>query len=439
MLRPATPSTNNDTSLTRLNNHTSDNYGSKWSLQVPVVYKIDEDSSRMYEPQASGFHVVSLNNSGYSALQTISEGNNAFTLDLYKFQSLAVQPGNLFFSPLSIQVALALVFLGAKGNTAKEIAAGLHLPDERKLIENGFRALMTKLNEYDEVTLHIANRIFLKYGCGIKEDFKAAALRFLSGAQELDFSRSEEARSQINKWVEDQTRQKIRNLVHPGVLNSDTIAVIANAIYFKGDWATKFDKRSTAPMPFRSASTTDVQMMFVKAKFRYTELQVLNSQILLLPYKGNRFSMMVVLPTEVDGLFDVEKQIADANLFDIADQTFKQMVHVYLPKFKLEYEKELEESLQTLEMRSMFDVNKANFSGISDKEHLVVNQVLHKAFIEVSEEGTEAAAATAVTIVTYSAWNAPTVFKADHPFTFFILDEEARTVLFAGRVCAPTT
>ncbi|XP_049948182.1 serpin B6-like [Schistocerca serialis cubense] len=389
----------------------------------------------MYEPQASEFHVISLNNSGYSALQTISEGNNAFTLDLYK--SLAVQPGNLFFSPLSIQVALALVFLGAKGNTAKEIAAGLHLPDERKLIENGFGALMTKLNEYDEVTLHIANRIFLKYGCGIKEDFKAAALRFLSGAQELDFSRSEEARSHINKWVEDQTRQKIRNLVQPGVLNSDTIAVIGNAIYFKGDWATKFDKRSTALMPFRSASTTDVQMMFVKAKFRYTELQVPHSQILLLPYKGNRFSMMVVLPTEVDGLFDVEKQLADANLFDIADQTFKQMVHVYLPKFKLEYEKELEESLQTLEMRSMFDVNKANFSGISDKEHLVVNQVLHKAFIEVSEEGTEAAAATAVTIVTYSAWNAPTVFKADHPFTFFILDEEARTVLFAGRYASP--
>ncbi|XP_049800969.1 serpin B6-like [Schistocerca nitens] len=391
----------------------------------------------MYEPRASEFHVIPQNNSSFSALQAISQGNNAFTLDLYR--SLAEQPGNIFFSPLSIQVALALVFLGAKGNTAIEIAAGLHLPDEWKLIENGFRALMTQLNEYDEVTLHIANRIFLKYGFKIKEDFKAAAVRFLSGAQELNFSRSEEARSQINKWVEDQTRQKIRNLVQPGVLNSDTIAVIANAVYFKGDWATKFDKRSTSPMPFRSASTTDVQMMFVKAKFRYAELQVPNSQILLLPYKGNRFSMMVVLPTEVDGLFDVEKHLADANLFDIADQTFKQMVHVYLPKFKLEYEKELEESLQTLGMRSMFDVNKANFSGISDKEHLVVNQVLHKAFIEVSEEGTVAAAATAVTIVTYSAWNAPTVFKADHPFTFFILDEEARTVLFAGRVCAPTT
>nr|QIR83411.1 serpin 4 [Locusta migratoria] len=374
----------------------------------------------------------------YSPIGAVSGGSSGFTLQLY--QDLSAQPGNLIFSPISLQIALVLVYLGAKGNTAFEIARGLHLKDNKKVIEAAFTEVMQQLNGYKEVTLEIANKVFLKQGFKIKDDFKKAALKFNSGAEELDFKRSEEARAQINRWVEERTHQKINNLIKPGVLSSFTQMVIANAVYFKGDWVTQFEKTNTSPMPFHSEKATNVDMMIVKDRFRYTDLPQLDSQVLLMPYKGDRFCMMVLLPRRVNGLFAAEKKIRSIDLFDVVDDTYWRTVHVYLPKFKMEYERGLAEILPRYGMLDMFSPYRANFSGISDTP-VAVSNVIHKAFVEVNEEGTEAAAATAVEVAVLSSIvqppPQPVVFKADRPFAFFILDLATRMALFAGRLSSP--
>ncbi|XP_047107718.1 serpin B4-like isoform X1 [Schistocerca piceifrons] len=375
------------------------------------------------------------------ALQNISQANNVFTFDMYKV--LAAEPGNLFFSPISIQVILALTFLGAKGNTAKEIARGLRLPEDRAVVKDGVGAVMNRLQDSNDVLLDIANRIFLKEGYGIKEGFNQSAIRFKAGVEEVDFLQEPQARKIINDWVESKTNSKIKDIIPPDVLNNDTRMVLVNAIYFKGEWLKKFEKRDTYPLPFRSAvgSAKNVDMMFQVEEFKYTEINDLNSQVLLLPYKGERLSMMIFLPREVDGLASLEEKLASFSLQDTVNNLHESNVHVYLPKFKMEYSKQLNDALTRLGMIDMFDDYAANFTGITDEERLKVDKVLHKAFVEVNEKGTEAAASTAVLVAVPASLQIggpqPIIFKADHPFVFLILDQQTKTVLFAGRYVDP--
>ncbi|XP_049775716.1 serpin B4-like isoform X2 [Schistocerca cancellata] len=374
------------------------------------------------------------------ALQNISQANNVFTFDMYKV--LAAEPGNLFFSPISIQVILALTFLGAKGNTAKEIARGLRLPEDSAVVEDGVGAVMNRLQDSNDVLLDIANRIFLKEGYGIKEGFNQSAIRFKAGVEEVDFLQEPQARKIINDWVESKTNNKIKDIIPPDVLNNDTRMVLVNAIYFKGEWLKKFEKRDTYPLPFRSAvgSAKNVDMMFQVEEFKYTEISDLNCQVLLLPYKGERLSMMIFLPREVDGLASLEEKLASFSLQDTVNNMYETSVHLYLPKFKMEYSKQLNDALTRLGMIDMFDDYAANFTGITDEERLKVDKVLHKAFVEVNEKGTEAAASTVLVAVSASlqiGGPQPIIFKADHPFVFLILDQQTKIVLFAGRYVDP--
>ncbi|XP_049854740.1 leukocyte elastase inhibitor-like [Schistocerca gregaria] len=375
------------------------------------------------------------------ALQNISQANNVFTFDMYKV--LAAEPGNLFFSPISIQVILALTFLGAKGNTAKQIARGLRLPEDRAVVEDGVGAVMNRLQDSNDVLLDIANRIFLKEGYGIKEGFNQSAIRFKAGVEEVDFLQEPQARKIINDWVESKTNNKIKDIIPPDVLNNDTRMVLVNAIYFKGEWLKKFEKRDTYPLPFRSAvgSAKNVDMMFQVEELKYKEISDLNCQVLLLPYKGERLSMMIFLPREVNGLANLEEKLASFSLQDTINNMHESNVHVYLPKFKMEYSKQLNDALTRLGMVDMFDDYAANFTGITDEERLKVDKVLHKAFVEVNEKGTEAAAATAVLVAVPASLQIggpqPIIFKADHPFLFLILDQRTKTVLFAGRYVDP--
>ncbi|XP_049800491.1 leukocyte elastase inhibitor-like isoform X2 [Schistocerca nitens] len=376
------------------------------------------------------------------ALHNISQANNVFTFDMYKI--LAAEPGNLFFSPISIQVILALTFLGAKGNTSKQIARGLRLPEDTTVVENGVGAIMNRLQDNNDVLLDIANRIFLKAGYGIKEGFNQSATRFKAGIEELDFLQEPQARKTINDWVEKKTNNKIKDIIPPGILNDLTRMVLVNAIYFKGDWLKKFEEDRTSPLPFHSAvgQSKNVDMMFLEEEFKYTEINDLNCQALLLPYKGERLNMMILLPREVNGLASLEAKLADFSLQDTVNNMYRTNVYVYLPKFKMEYSKELNGPLTKLGMIDMFDDFASNFSGITDEERLKVDAVLHKAFVEVNEKGTEAAAATAVVNVAVDSLfdpepPSPTVFRADHPFVFLILDQQTKTVLFAGRYSDP--
>ncbi|XP_049775729.1 leukocyte elastase inhibitor-like isoform X2 [Schistocerca cancellata] len=373
------------------------------------------------------------------ALNSITQANNQFTFDLYNV--LAQDSGNLFFSPVSIHVILALIFLGARGDTAKQIAKGLHLPEERNLTEYGVNALMHRLKDSSYVTLDIANKVYLKPGFNIKDEFNQSSINFMAGLEEVEFSNEDEARKIINGWVEEATHQKIKDMIPKGYLDDRTLMVLINAIYFKGDWAKQFNKFRTRRMPFHllSSATKQVDMMYTEGDFNYVYLKELDSQVLLLPYKGQRISMMILLPKEVNGLPTLEKHLLSIDLHHILRQVYETEVHVYLPKFKLEYEKELQETLRKLGITSVFEPT-ADLGGISDLP-LEVSKALHKAFIEVNEEGTEAAAATALGVhyLSLPITVSHTVFRADHPFVFLILDTQTKTVLFAGRYSEPAS
>ncbi|XP_047108842.1 serpin B6-like [Schistocerca piceifrons] len=374
------------------------------------------------------------------ALQTVSEANSLFTSDIYKV--LAQQEGNLFFSPWSIQIILALAFLGAGGNTAKEMASGLRLPEDKNATEQGLSDILSQMKDVNDITLRVANKMFVKKNFAIYEAFKQSAGKLMAGVEEMDFVQGGAAEI-INSWVEKITNGKIKNIIPSGAFSELTRMVLVNAVYFKGNWSRQFTESATRPELFYPASqpAKNVDTMFIKDRFSYALIEELNCQALLLPYKGRRISMLILLPRELNGLLNAENKLADVTLQQIMSRMYWPKVIVHLPKFKMEYQVELTETLKKLGMTSMFSDYAANFSGISE-EKLKVNQVLHKAFIEVNEEGTEAAAATAVIggAVATSLHNTPPppiIFRADHPFLFYILDQKTKVVLFAGRVSDP--
>ncbi|XP_049951528.1 serpin B6-like [Schistocerca serialis cubense] len=379
------------------------------------------------------------NESIEKALQTICEGNQKFTFSIYKI--LSEVKGNLFFSPTSMQVILALVHLGAKGNTAQEIADGLCLPSDKETIENGFRELTNRLQGSDDIVLEVANKVYAQASFPIKEEFRASAAKFFAEAEEVDFiNETEKSRIKINEWVENKTNKKITELFPGGSLSQLTCLVLVNAIYFKGLWNIPFKKDDTSPMPFHVSATQKktVDMMKLKKNFMYTEAKQLQAQVLKLNYKGGQLSMVILLPKKNNGLKKLEAKLASLNLADILDEMYEVKVEVYLPKFKLEHKIDLRDTLEKLGMKAMFDPCEADLTGISDSQPgLVVSRILHKAFIEVNEEGTEAAAATGAEIVLLSLRTTiprPVVFKADHPFLFLLISVVNKAILFIGRV-----
>ncbi|XP_049854616.1 serpin B8-like isoform X5 [Schistocerca gregaria] len=374
-----------------------------------------------------------------TALQAVCQGNQKFTFSIYKI--LSEVEGNLFFSPASMQVILALVHLGAKGKTAQEIAKGLSLPSDKKTIEDGFRELMNQLKGSDDTVLEAANKVYAQVSFPIKEEFRASAAKFLAEAEEVDFIKeTEKSRAIINEWVENKTHKKITNLMPEGTLDEFTRLVLVNAIYFKGLWNIPFKKEVTSPMPFHvtATETKTVDMMKLQKKFMYTEAEKLEAQVVELPYKGDQLSMVIILPKENDGLKKLETKLVGVNLPDILNKMRKVEVNLYVPKFKMEHKIDLNDSLKKLGMKTMFDGSNADFTGINDsKPGLAVSKVLHKAFIEVNEEGTEAAAATGVAFVKCCAIlnpPPPVVFKADHPFLFLIVNRVHHAILFIGKV-----
>ncbi|XP_046991294.1 serpin B6-like [Schistocerca americana] len=373
------------------------------------------------------------------ALQTICQGNQKFTFSIYKI--LSEVKGNLFFSPTSMQVILALVHLGAKGNTAQEIADGLCLPSDKETIENGFRELTNRLQGSDDIVLEVANKVYAQASFPIKEEFRASAAKFFAEAEEVDFiNETEKSRVKINEWVENKTNKKITELFPGGSLSQITCLVLVNAIYFKGLWDIPFMKDDTSPMPFHVSATKKktVDMMKLKKNLMYTEAKHLEAQVLKLNYKGEQLSMVILLPKKNNGLKKLEAKLASLNLADILYEMSLVKVEAYLPKFKLEHEINLRDTLEKLGMKTMFDPCKADLTGISDSQPgLVVSRILHKAFIEVNEEGTEAAAATGADMVATSLRTTiprPVVFKADHPFLFLLISIVNKAILFIGRV-----
>ena len=371
-------------------------------------------------------------------LTPIVRGNNDFALAIYR-QLAAGQEGNLFFSPNSIHTALAMTSTGARGNTAAQMAKTLRLPKENP--HEAYAKLLKQLRpgEQGGYELRVANALWGQKGYPWLKDFlETTRADYGAPLREVEFVRATEAaRKTINAWVEDQTNDKIKDLIARGVLNQLTRLVLTNAIYFKGDWASQFDKKLTRDMPFKlSASrTAKTPMMFQKAKFGYTEDKT--AQVLSMPYKGKDLSMLVLLPKKVDGLADMAKKLTADDLAALAAKAYRREVRVYMPKFKMTSQFGLKRVLTAMGMSDAFVPGKADLSGMNGRKDLFISAVIHKAFVDVNEEGTEAAAATAVVVGLTSVAPQPLTFRADHPFLFVIRHDKTGAVLFIGRVMNP--
>lgn len=373
-----------------------------------------------------------------SDLTSVINGNTAFAIELYR--QLSDKPGNVLFSPYSISVALAMTYAGARRDTEQQMAHTLHFTLERDRLHPAFTALQERLSvvqQAGQVKLGIANSIWPQERYPFLPEF-IATLKDCYGVEitPLDYGRAEEARAIINGWVEAKTERKITELLPKDILDALVRLVLVNAIYFKGNWASQFDPKHTHEAPFWIAPdhSVTVPLMHQTASRRYGQFG--DVQVLELPYAGGDLSMLVVLPDKVDGLEAVETILTAEQIRTWSQRLQKREVEVFLPKFKTEFAVTLNEALTNMGMPDAFSSKLADFSGMDGYIWLYIAYVLHKAFIDVNEEGTEAAAATAVIMIARGLPMSLTV-RADHPFIFVIRDNSTGSILFMGRVVNP--
>ena len=377
-------------------------------------------------------------------VQAAAKSNNEFALDLYAKLKAEAQKGdgNLFFSPASIETALAMAYAGARGDTAAEMKRVLHFTLEDNKLHPAMGELAKKLSTQKQgLKLAIANALWGQKGYNFLPGFLAINRNcYEAGLKEVDYiNAAEEARKTINGWVEDKTNDKIKDLIKRGVLTDDTRLVLTNAIYFKGTWKIKFEKKNTKKEKFHLSDKKSVRadmMKMKKAQLKYMKGE--SFAALELPYRGEEFSMVILLPDKVDGLADLEKSLAAKNLDRWLSRMFKQKVdEVAIPRFKMTKDFELGNTLREMGMPTAFVYPKADFSGMDGTRELFIGNVIHKAFVEVNEEGTEAAAATAVVMKAGCATPPKRkLFIADHPFLFLLKDNTTGTILFMGRVAS---
>jgi serpin B len=373
-----------------------------------------------------------------------ADGNTQFALDLYA--RLSSTEGNLFFSPYSISTALAQVYSGARGETAEQFVRVLHfsLPSQR--LHPAFAELLSHCkSDRPDCALHTANALWTQVDYPLVPAFVANLKRYYGvGVGKVDFVHErEKARRMINTWVEQQTRGTIKELLSPDHLSPLTRLVLANAVYFKGAWESPFQKDSTKEEAFHLSPTETARMplMWKQDSFGYTADNTL--QALELPYAGGKLSMVVLLPTKVDGLAALEKSLSKERLKNWLASMSKQKVEVYLPRFRMTRTLSLGDTLAGMGMPDAFDQDRADFRGISNSgPPLHISLVLHRAFVEVQEAGTEASAATLVEMSMAMAPPPgievrPPVFRADHPFLFLIRENRTGSILFMGRVTDP--
>ena len=368
------------------------------------------------------------------------QGNTEFALDLYG--KLRGHEGNLFFSPCSISTALAMTYAGARGATAAQMAEALHLTAAQGRLHVIFSQLAGQVAEAGKANgcqLDIANALWEQAGYGVLEEFRTIVrTRYLGELRELDFAHDAEgARVTINDWVEGQTQGKIQNLIPRGSLGDLTRLVLTNAVYFKALWRHPFRKAATREEPFwlSQDKSVPVPMMRQIHPARYAEFG--DCQVLELPYAGDDIAMVILLPIGRTGLPEFEASLTADRVTELVRRAARENVDMSLPRFKLVSQFMLNEPLQAMGMTDAFSQSVADFSGMSDKRPLFISGVIHKAFVDVNEEGTEAAAATGVVAVGGGAPARPVLFRADHPFLFLIRHIPTGSILFIGRVADP--
>lgn len=374
----------------------------------------------------------------------VVESSTAFGIDLYRVLADSTN-GNVFYSPYSVTTAFAMTFIGAGGSTKEQLRNVLHLPVYDNKIHAGFSRLIkavTSRTSGDSVAVHVANAAWLEKTLPIEPRFRAHGERFYGNAFRLvDFmGNAETARTDINAWVEELTQERIKDLLPPGSVTFVTRLVLANAIYFKADWAFQFDPDDTQDGAFAAGTGGEVTARYMHRAGDYAYYEDDEIQALRLPYAGNDVSMLILLPRARDGIRATETSLTPERLSAVVSglDAESYVVEVFLPRLELTQEFALKDAMRVLGLTLPFGDN-ADFSGITTAVPLAIDGVFHKAFVAVDEKGTEAAAATAITIQpTAVEPRRDVVFRADHPYIFLIRDEPTGAILFMGRVSDPS-
>ncbi|XP_039544853.1 leukocyte elastase inhibitor-like [Pimephales promelas] len=404
-------------------------------------------------------------------MEHLTAANTQFCLDLFKKIRKENASGNVFFSPVSLSSALAMVSLGARGNTADQMNKVLGFNNEPPMmqqtqspptpaelkkcpeekpedqIHSSFNKFMSELNKPGvPYALSLANRLYGEQSYQFVEEFlNDAKCYYEAGLEKVDFkNKPEAAHVNINKWVEKKTQDKIRDLLPEGAIDAMTKLVLVNAIYFKGNWEKKFSKLTTRDGEFKlnKKQTKPVKMMYQEKRFPLASIPEIKSQVLELPYDGENLSMLIILPNKIKdsttGLQKLEKALTYEKLMEWTKPEVmpQRKVQISLPRFKMEETYDMKSLLISMGMKDVFDEKKVNLSGMSSNNDLVLSEVIHKAFVEVNEEGTIAAAAISGRARTV-CYEIPNVFNADHPFLFFIRHNPTKSILFYGRFCSP--
>ena len=378
----------------------------------------------------------------------VIEANNQFALEFYANLKDKEEGENIFFSPYSISTAIAMMYEGARNKTAEEIQSVFHLPEEDSLRRSSFSVVQSYLNRQGmPYELSAANALWVEKEFNLQDAFKAVLTEFYKGeAFDADFKEAtERERQRINAWVENKTKDKIKDLLPQGSLNEMTRLVLTNAIYFKGKWDDPFDKDHTRDEDFwlNENQTVKVPLMWKSDDFYYAQTEDL--QILEVPYETRELSMLILLPKgkTTEDLSSLEKSLTldNINLWRESLQEQK-MDEIFIPRFTFESGYQLKDNLSEMGMPLAFNPSgqeqDKGFSGITEERDLFVSEVYHKGFVEVNEEGTKAAAATgAVMEFTSYVPKTPPVFKADHPFIFLIQERKTGYILFMGKVANP--
>merc|ERR1711862_45612 len=333
---------------------------------------------------------MEINIDNKETLRKVGVANEEFSTDLYlQMKKEAADDANILFSPFSASAVLSMAAAGSGGKTEKQMTAGLHLPD------------ISSVNFVDNVA----------------------------------------AAKNINSWVKDMTKDKIKDLIDADSINDLTRLILVNAVYFKGDWESKFDVKHTQKEQFFVSNNKNVNadMMKIKEDFDFAELDSFQSKMVELPYKGDRIVMQIVLPNEKTGLALLESKMSEGDISKMFEEKKRNTkLLVKMPKFKISQEAELSENLKNMGMSDMFEAGTADFSGIDGTRNLYVAFVKQKVFIEVNEEGSEAAAASGMGMMMRSMPLPPEEFTVDHPFIFFIRDKLTGMLVFQGRISDPT-
>ena len=363
---------------------------------------------------------------------------NSYSFDLYR--EIKVKDENLFFSPVSTYLALMIAYEGAHADTKHEFDVVLHIdnPDLLNDIE-GFSSNLITWKDSSNF-LNISNAVWIQNKFKIDSTYQTnVQKKYKADVRSVDFVKKHETASEINNWVSEKTNNLFKNIVSTNDINEYTRLIISNAIYFIGKWAEEFERRLTKPDDFYSISNDLVQIDFMNQTEFLGYFENDEIQFVSIPYKGNDKSFCIILPQKRYGIAEIENELDEALLNKIFNNLEYTKVILSIPKFKLETSYSLIEPLKKLGLKAAFTSN-ADFSGITTEEPLLINKINHKAYIEIDEEKTVAAAVTTVELMSVTAVGPvpkPKIFKADHPFIFLILDNKTKGIIFMGRYAKP--